>query len=334
MVAKAGYALHKGYFAPESILLLAFNSAAAAELRERIQTRLSPHGLPHESVTAKTFHAFGLDVIGQATGRRPSIAPWIESGTEMEALMGLVDRLPAAAYVRMSTEHQQYSTNNQFDKIEAYAKHRGLKVVRTFADEGKSGLRIDGRDALKELIRIVESGTAEFKAILVYDVSRWGRFQDADESAYYEYICICAEALHVLRDREFSPGVTKALRKMKPTRQIECAEMMVAGNCSTVHYAKALLAATADDMLVAERRAPRRPTEEQLGLIERETANLRARYRMIEQTYADDVLNLVVAKGYVNKLITNPEIESYLRKWHGELLPEFVALASLSSLED
>lgn len=96
MVAKAGYALHKGYFAPESILLLAFNSAAAAELRERIQTRLSPHGLPHESVTAKTFHAFGLDVIGQATGKRPSIAPWIESGTEMEALMGIVDRLKDA----------------------------------------------------------------------------------------------------------------------------------------------------------------------------------------------------------------------------------------------
>lgn len=145
---------------------------------------------------------------------------------------------------------------------------------------------------------------------------------------------ICAEALHILRDREFSTEVTRALRKMKPTRQIECAEMMIAGNCSTVHYAKALLAATSDDMLVAERKAPRRPTEEQLGLIERETANLRARYRMIEQTYADDVLNLVVAKGYVNKLITNPAIESYLQKWHSELLPEFSALASISSLED
>lgn len=96
---------------------------------------------------------------------------------------------PAAAYVRMSTEHQQYSTNNQHDKILAYAKHRGLRVVRTFADEGKSGLRIDGRNALKELIRTVESGQADFKVILVYDVSRWGRFQDADESAYYEYIC-------------------------------------------------------------------------------------------------------------------------------------------------
>ncbi|MDO9433977.1 recombinase family protein [Hydrogenophaga sp.] len=96
---------------------------------------------------------------------------------------------PAAAYVRMSTEHQQYSTNNQQDKILAYAKQRGLAVVRTYADEGKSGLRIDGRNALQSLIRTVESGNADFKMILVYDVSRWGRFQDADESAYYEYVC-------------------------------------------------------------------------------------------------------------------------------------------------
>ena len=51
---------------------------------------------------------------------------------------------------------------------------------------GKSGLRIDGRDALKQLIQDVETSTADFSAILVYDVSRWGRFQDADESAYYE----------------------------------------------------------------------------------------------------------------------------------------------------
>jgi DNA helicase IV len=96
MVAKAGYALHKGYFAPETILLLAFNNAAAAELRERIQARLAPLGLPAAAVTAKTFHSFGLDVIGQATGKRPSIAPWLESGGETEALMGMVDKLKDA----------------------------------------------------------------------------------------------------------------------------------------------------------------------------------------------------------------------------------------------
>lgn len=89
----------------------------------------------------------------------------------------------------MSTEHQQYSTENQSEIIRQYAARRGMAIVRTYADAGKSGLRIDGRDALKQLIQDVESGRADFRVILVYDVSRWGRFQDADESAYYEYIC-------------------------------------------------------------------------------------------------------------------------------------------------
>lgn len=95
----------------------------------------------------------------------------------------------AAEYVRMSTEHQQYSTLNQVAKIREYAEARGITIVKTYADEGKSGLTIGGRLSLQNLIRDVESGDASFNTILVYDVSRWGRFQDADESAYYEYIC-------------------------------------------------------------------------------------------------------------------------------------------------
>jgi DNA invertase Pin-like site-specific DNA recombinase len=95
----------------------------------------------------------------------------------------------AAEYVRMSTEHQQYSTENQADKIREYASHRGIQIVKTYADAGKSGLNIGGRLALQQLIKDVESGDAEFQIILVYDVSRWGRFQDADDSASYEYIC-------------------------------------------------------------------------------------------------------------------------------------------------
>lgn len=95
----------------------------------------------------------------------------------------------AAEYVRMSTDHQKYSTENQADAIRYYAAGRGIEIVRTYADAGKSGLKIDGRDALKQLIDDVQTGVADFTMILVYDVSRWGRFQDADESAYYEYIC-------------------------------------------------------------------------------------------------------------------------------------------------
>lgn len=83
----------------------------------------------------------------------------------------------------MSTDHQQYSTQNQAEKIREYAEHRGIQIVRTYADEGRSGLRIDGRQALQQLIEDVESGAADFQIILVYNVSCWGRFQDADESA-------------------------------------------------------------------------------------------------------------------------------------------------------
>jgi len=95
----------------------------------------------------------------------------------------------AAAYARMSTEHQQYSTSNQMDVIREYAKRRDLRIVREYSDEGKSGPNIQGRDSLAQMIADVQAGEAEYTSILVYDVSRWGRFQDADESAYYEYIC-------------------------------------------------------------------------------------------------------------------------------------------------
>lgn len=95
----------------------------------------------------------------------------------------------AAAYVRMSTEHQQYSTSNQMDAIRDYANHRGMQIVKEYSDEGKSGLNIQGRESLAQMIQDVQGGNINFSHILVYDVSRWGRFQDADESAYYEYVC-------------------------------------------------------------------------------------------------------------------------------------------------
>jgi DNA invertase Pin-like site-specific DNA recombinase len=97
--------------------------------------------------------------------------------------------IPAAEYVRKSTDHQRYSTENQSDAIRAYAAQHGMVVVRTYSDAGKSGLSINRRTALKQLLDDVQTGQANFRTILVYDVSRWGRFQDVDESGYYEYIC-------------------------------------------------------------------------------------------------------------------------------------------------
>lgn len=98
-------------------------------------------------------------------------------------------RIRAAEYVRMSTEHQKYSTDNQSAAIRRYAEKRGYEIVKTYADEGKSGLKLAGRDALKQLLLDIESRAATFNAVLVYDVSRWGRFQDPDEAAAIELSC-------------------------------------------------------------------------------------------------------------------------------------------------
>jgi len=75
------------------------------------------------------------------------------------------------------------------DVIREFAKRRGLEIVKEYSDEGKSGLNIAGRESLARMIKDVQSGEVMFSNILVYDISRWGRFQDADESAYYEYLC-------------------------------------------------------------------------------------------------------------------------------------------------
>lgn len=93
LVAKAGYALKNGYCRPERMLLLAFNTDAAKELGLRLRQRLEPLGIATDPVATKTFHAFGLDVIGQSTGKRPSLAAWVETGRDLECLLEIVDEL-------------------------------------------------------------------------------------------------------------------------------------------------------------------------------------------------------------------------------------------------
>ncbi|CUW37167.1 Site-specific recombinase [Magnetospirillum sp. XM-1] len=149
----------------------------------------------------------------------------------------------AAEYVRMSTEHQQYSTENQSDAIRQYAARRGYTIVRTYADEGKSGLRLDGRDALKQLLGDVQTGKADYSVILVYDVSRWGRFQDADEAAHNEFVCrragidvqYCAEPFE--NDGSFGSDIQKMLkRKMAGEYSRELSTKVFAGQCRLIEH--------------------------------------------------------------------------------------------------
>lgn len=141
----------------------------------------------------------------------------------------------------MSTEHQKYSTSNQADAIARYAAERGLTICRTYADDGKSGLRLDGREALQRLIEDVRCGETDFGTILVYDISRWGRFQDADESAYYEFICkeagirvqYCAEQFE--NDGSLSATIIKSMKRaMAGEYSRELSAKVFAGQCRLV----------------------------------------------------------------------------------------------------
>ena len=130
----------------------------------------------------------------------------------------------AAQYVRMSTDHQRYSTANQRQVIAAYAAERNIDIVRTYADDGRSGLTIIGRGGLQELIADVQFGRTGFDCILAYDISRWGRFQDVDESAYYEFICTRAGIkVHYCAD-EFENDGSLASAMLKVAKRFAAAD--------------------------------------------------------------------------------------------------------------
>jgi len=96
---------------------------------------------------------------------------------------------PAVQYLRMSTEHQRYALDNQRQIIGEYARANGYDIIATYADAGRSGLTLEGREGLNRLLRDVTDPDRAFSAILVLDISRWGRFQDVDQSAAYEFLC-------------------------------------------------------------------------------------------------------------------------------------------------
>lgn len=89
----------------------------------------------------------------------------------------------------MSTDQQQYSTVAQKQAIAEYAGAHGITIVRTYEDSGLSGLTLRERPGLQRLLSDVKSPDRDFDTVLVFDVSRWGRFQDADEAAYHEHEC-------------------------------------------------------------------------------------------------------------------------------------------------
>lgn len=146
---------------------------------------------------------------------------------------------------------------------------------------------------------------------------------------------VAPEVVELLKDRAVNPVAFDALRKMKPLRQIEVAELMISAGNFTSAYAKALLAATRQSDLVNASKPKKVAgmTADQMARMEREMESLTKDFRALEASYGDDVLHLVIASGYLSRLVGNPEIERYMRGRHPEILDEFRAIIAAASLD-
>lgn len=136
---------------------------------------------------------------------------------------------------------------------------------------------------------------------------------------------ICPEAVDLLKEHPIAAGLFRVLRRMLPLRQIEAVELMIAMDRFTITYAQALLAATPQSQLVQDDRPKqvRGLTAEQIALMERESGQLERQLRVAERSYGPDHMHLVVARGYLTKLLGNARIVRYLAQQHPEFLAEF-----------
>jgi len=147
---------------------------------------------------------------------------------------------------------------------------------------------------------------------------------------------VCPEAAEILKNKHISLGVFAVLKRMKPIRQIEVAELLNATGNFSVPYAKALFAASQPDMLVepGKHKAVKGLTPEQVAKMEKEMESLQLDLKVVEESHGNQVLNLVVARGYVSKLFENTRVIRYLGQHHPDILRELQTITENSSLEN
>jgi hypothetical protein len=169
--------------------------------------------------------------------------------------------------------------------------------------------------------RAIERGVSEDRIAKALNVSRY-----AIDQSRRLLEGICPEVAEILKDKFVAKNAFWILRRMVPSRQIEAAELMTAMNRYTLGYARALLVATPPDQIVTRGRRVRKVkglSDRQLGLMEKEQASLERELRVAEKSYGADHLDLVLAKGYLGKLLRNTQLVSYLAQHHSEILAEF-----------
>ena len=205
----------------------------------------------------------------------------------------------------IATDDESYTYNNRINRISSIQEHHMLR-------------------------RAVERGVTP---------DRLAKALNVDISQIHKKVSlldgICPEAVEMLKDQYFAANLGSVLRKLKPTRQVECVELMLTANNMTVAYAEALLAATPPHLLISETkpRKVRGVTAEQMAKMEREMGNLQGQLKLVEKSYGQDVLLLVLARGYLGKLIDNKAVFRFLSQRQPDVLAEFENIVQTVALD-
>lgn len=205
----------------------------------------------------------------------------------------------------IATDDESYTYNNRINRIATIQEHQMLR-------------------------RAVERGVS---------VERLAKALNVDTSLIHKKVSlldgICPEAVEMLKDQHFPAGLGSVLRRMKPTRQVECVELMLTANNMTIAYAEALFAATPAHLVAGEKRARKLPgvTAEQMVKMEREMGNLQGQLKVVEKSYGQDVLLLVLARGYLGKLIDNKAVYRFLKQRQPDVLAEFESIIQTVALD-
>ena len=216
--------------------------------------------------------------------------------SSIEAI-GLIEPLSVMPVIRKSGRHMLLDGHIRLIALREIGYAEAPCLVATDDESYTYNNRINRLSTIQEhfmLRRAIERGVSP---------ERLAKALSVDVSSIIKKMTlldgVCPEAAELLKDRQFSPEISRVLRKMNPTRQMECVELMVSANNLSVSYAEAMLVATPAALLVDGKKPHKLTgvTQEQMAKMEREMANLQGQYKMVEQTYGQDVLNLVLARG-------------------------------------
>lgn len=204
----------------------------------------------------------------------------------------------------VSTDDEGYTYNKRINRLAAVQEHR---MITRAIERG-----------------VPEAKIAEALGLDVASVQRRSRLLNG----------ICPDAVDILKDMPCPIAVFDTLRRMVPVRQIEAAELMVGQSNFTIIFAKALLAATPEKLLVEVRRKRGEAaiSSEQIMRMERELASLQTLVKSVEENYGLDNLHLTVAKGYVRSLLANAQIARWIAQHRPEYLAELHAIAEIDTI--